>query len=1134
MEIIIYAKDGSQLASVTVASSSMLVTQIMSDNYLQIDFESGDYIDIKRDAYIIYEGVKYTLRRSVSVEKISTCEYKYTARFDAPQELLENIIMSHMAGENQIKTKSYERNFSIAGTAKEHLEMLWRNTSRLKINFLPVEDGDIDPSLTGVKVVAYNVVSCKSALQLIANAFECEWWVDGNETNGYKIHLGKCSFDEDAPTPIAYGFDKGVLPNAKRDLHKDSQRMTHICVQGGSQNINTLSQIEGMPKYGFSTLHLPKLSNERNGKATIYYDVRSNKFEGETGFSMTTAVMLTIDRDANTMTSSLFNEDEDMVVERAYDMSEFYPQKTRTTTAFGFQNNNTEFYVEDNGIEQACDYKKYQLGGEKITIVFQSGALAGKTFDVINYDHARKRFECAITDYDTISMPSVEEEMWRPNINDTFIVYGTALPLTYFSDMSTDPYSGAEWDMCRRCASILCENFEDKFAYAITLDGKWMSVKTSDERNKLKAGYWMHYTDNQLCGGGIDIRITGMKKYLSRPLELELTIGDEVKTYSVAQKLQQVQSSVSATYNYVTQVQEQTQKEIEQVAKGADGKDAGFGNVTASVDNNTGTPSVIVTTSGDNTAKNFNFEFHNLKGATGQAGKDGANGTDGRDGRDGRDGKDGTSVTILGSYNSLADLQREHPTGSLGDSYIIGTDLYVWYGSQWVNVGQIKGEDGKDGKDGINGKDGVNGKDGKDGIDGSFYIDTVIGDNPSNERVPSTKLFVDQLRLMATDTVPFIVNGKLWDYYTKSEINTKLGDYVTSSDLSADYYNKPYLNVMLKALQDSIPTKTSQLTNDSNFATETWVTNKGYVTSTTLATKLEEKENKRTWKVSQTNVDVGYQEILRFTQPLEAYREYSIVVRITGIHNTARFSNVVLLTGTHEAQNFGKPAVFEIVEGGSIFCDYRLYLLASNTVALTFKRTARYAEYKIEMIACEGYFISYVQLTNGDIHSSEDAYFAKSKRNYALLSDIPTSVSNLNNDAGYVNTNTLATELAKKEGKHDYILMYYDYRKQYSVQYSSGFTNVEVISELSINIYPAGCTNKNEMRAYLLNHQIQMKQMKRNASNDTIEVKYDAIYRYTVTDSYIQIGINGSMILSPVASGEIVYYQLCFPKMRYE
>ena len=47
------------------------------------------------------------------------------------------------------------------------------------------------------------------------------------------------------------------------------------------------------------------------------------------------------------------------------------------------------------------------------------------------------------------------------------------------------------------------------------------------------------------------------------------------------------------------------------------GDAAGFGTVSATVDSNTGTPSVTVTTSGPDTAKNMSFEFHNLKGTDG-------------------------------------------------------------------------------------------------------------------------------------------------------------------------------------------------------------------------------------------------------------------------------------------------------------------------------------------------------------------------------------------------------------------------------------------------------------------------------------------------------------------------------------
>lgn len=58
-------------------------------------------------------------------------------------------------------------------------------------------------------------------------------------------------------------------------------------------------------------------------------------------------------------------------------------------------------------------------------------------------------------------------------------------------------------------------------------------------------------------------------------------------------------------------------------------------------------------------------------------------------------GADGTSVTILGSYDTYAQLIAAHPTGNLGDGYMVGGDLYVWNGSAWEDVGQIQGQRGR-------------------------------------------------------------------------------------------------------------------------------------------------------------------------------------------------------------------------------------------------------------------------------------------------------------------------------------------------------------------------------------------------------------------------------------------------------
>lgn len=70
-------------------------------------------------------------------------------------------------------------------------------------------------------------------------------------------------------------------------------------------------------------------------------------------------------------------------------------------------------------------------------------------------------------------------------------------------------------------------------------------------------------------------------------------------------------------------------------------------------------------------------------------------------GINGLNGTDGTSVNILGTYNTLEELQTAHPTGNAGDAYIIGGNLYVWSveNAQWENVGNIQGPAGTDGRD---------------------------------------------------------------------------------------------------------------------------------------------------------------------------------------------------------------------------------------------------------------------------------------------------------------------------------------------------------------------------------------------------------------------------------------------------
>lgn len=95
-------------------------------------------------------------------------------------------------------------------------------------------------------------------------------------------------------------------------------------------------------------------------------------------------------------------------------------------------------------------------------------------------------------------------------------------------------------------------------------------------------------------------------------------------------------------------------------------------------------------------------------------------GKDGENGSMGPTGPAGSSISILGSYDNLNDLMNEHPTGNVGDGYIVDDDLYVWSPNEnkWINVGTIKGPTGPKGDKGDTGEIGPRGLPGETGLRG--------------------------------------------------------------------------------------------------------------------------------------------------------------------------------------------------------------------------------------------------------------------------------------------------------------------------------------------------------------------------------------------------------------------------------
>ncbi len=109
------------------------------------------------------------------------------------------------------------------------------------------------------------------------------------------------------------------------------------------------------------------------------------------------------------------------------------------------------------------------------------------------------------------------------------------------------------------------------------------------------------------------------------------------------------------------------------------------------------------------------------QGVKGDIGPTGPQGKQGTQGPTGATGPAGTSVSILGSYDTLDELQREHLTNNIGDGYLVGDNLYVWsQENEWHNVGRLRGPKGDQGPQGIAGIQGIQGPKGDQGVKGDI------------------------------------------------------------------------------------------------------------------------------------------------------------------------------------------------------------------------------------------------------------------------------------------------------------------------------------------------------------------------------------------------------------------------------
>ena len=505
--------------SVSIGSSSLHRFELMKEDYISIVFsletpvrlEIGDNVDYEGSLYYITDKVYPTFNTSNG-------GYDYTLRLESHYYRWKNHILFYDRQGNK------EASWSLTRSPEAHLSIVVSNLRAIGFTFKGKEyqavvDNTVDPV---AKLVQYNNTNIIDALTKIAEAWECEWWVDGD-----KIYLGHLEHGE--PVNLEMGKEISSMPRSQsQDIFA-----TRLYAFGSTRNIpsdyrkgETGAVVEGVVQ---KRLMLPA--------GTPYVDV----IEGLKEEQVVEAVVIFDDiypRVTGTITEVIPKEitDEDDSGDPI------------TFTAYRFKDANLIFKEE------------YKLPGQDLHVIFQTGPLSGMDF-ALEFNPERlpednpdaQVFEIVRNDTYGQTLP---ESPLIPGTGNKYILYN--FDTRYVNDALIPQ---AEQELLERTIAYKDKVVSDPSTYTCSLN----SYRASgyDENNgllnpekeiNLLPGQKVNLINKAYFENGRISRVIGFEKKLDIPYDSPVYTIGESAAYSRLGELEQKLDNIQFKGNtYVNQ-----------------------------------------------------------------------------------------------------------------------------------------------------------------------------------------------------------------------------------------------------------------------------------------------------------------------------------------------------------------------------------------------------------------------------------------------------------------------------------------------------------------------------------------------------------------------------------------------------
>lgn len=507
----IFNQLGYKVLDIEVDDNSYRHRVIMGEHSLTLYYSLPEHVELPVGSYCEFQGETFTLERPEAFKMKHSRYFEYTVTMEAP-EAKAKIWKFRNTVDGRLK-------FSLTAKPVEHLQMFVDNMNRRDKGWT------VGDCIDGVEqCINYDHAFCLDALKQQASEFKTEY-----EFKGKRVSLKKVEYNKTYPLPLSYGRGNGFKSGVGRTNTGEQPPVEILYVQGGSDNLDP-------SKYGASELRLPKSQQ-------LGFD--GEHFDTEDGFNKDSSRLYITDVDG--LSIRRYDKQLASLAEDSLDCSSISPKRVGEVSKVITVDAETNFYdFTDTTIPETLNFEDCLIEGETMTVIFQTGMLAGREFEVKYYHEAKtvrgvkkeaRRFELVPQEIDGQTMPN---ETFKPREGDKYAVFNCMMPDAYICDNKTK--TGASWDMFREAVKYLFDNEDTKLTFTGELDGIWAKKDWLNIGGRIVLGGFIRFTDPRFQPDPVLVRITGIKDYINKPYSPVIELSNTTVSGGVSSTLKELQS----------------------------------------------------------------------------------------------------------------------------------------------------------------------------------------------------------------------------------------------------------------------------------------------------------------------------------------------------------------------------------------------------------------------------------------------------------------------------------------------------------------------------------------------------------------------------------------------------------------